>query len=128
MNRANLRAPLRMAQRCRAEADENDPTLERTAHFNVMFNRLMYDPDPYSGATLTIRNKETGKEVAKIGLSHILAQGRTAYEYGYPAQEYLDREHDYHLDFLLKGDKWQYCTVMIDILGWNKRMQNTELN
>ena len=112
----------------RAGADENDPTLERTAHFNVMFNRLMYAPDPYSGATLTIRNKETGVEVARIGLSHILAQGRTAYEYSYPAQEYLDREHDYHLDFLLKGDKWQYCTVMIDILGWNKRMQNEELN
>ena len=112
----------------RADVDENDPTLERTAHFNVMFNRLIYDRDSKAGAVLKIRNKETGVDVATISLANILAEGRTAYEHSYTTQEYLDREHDYHLDFILKGDTWEYCNVMIDILSWNKRIQNTVLD
>ena len=111
------------------EVDEEDSTLERTAHFNVMYNRIMYNSDPNQCATLRIRNKETGVEVATINLPYILAQGRTAYEYyNYSPQEYLDREHDYHLDFILKGDKWEYCTVVIDILSWSKRIQNVVLD
>ena len=109
----------------RSDVDENDPSLERTAHFNIMYNRVMYDSDPNKCAILRIRNKETGEEVATINLPYILAQGRTAYEYyNYSPQEYLDREHDYHLDFILKGDTWEYVTVMIDILSWSKRIQN----
>ena len=111
----------------RADADA-DPDLERTAHFNVMYNRIMYNSDPDQCATLRIRNKETGVDVATINLPYILAQGRTAYEfYNYSPQEYLDREHDYHLDFILKGDTWEYCTVMIDILSWSLRIQNVSL-
>lgn len=108
-------------------ADADDPSLERTAHFNVMFNRLMYKADPNECATLRIRNTETGVDVATINLPYILAQGRTAYEYLYSPQEYLDREHDYHLDFILKGDTWEYCTVMIDVLSWSVRVQNSVL-
>lgn len=111
----------------RTEIDENDPSLERTAHFNVMYNRLMYDTNPNKCAVLRITNKETGVEVGTFNLPYILAQGRTAYEYNYSPQEYLDREHDYHLDFILKGDTWEYCTVKIDILAWSKRIQNVKL-
>lgn len=111
----------------RADVDENDPSLERTAHFNVMYNRVMFDSDQSKCATLKIRNKETGVDVATINLPYILAQGRTAYEYNYSPQEYLDREHDYHLDFILKGDTWEYCTIMINVLSWSKRIQNVTL-
>lgn len=104
-----------------------DQSLERTAHFNLMYNRLMYDNDPAKCAVLRITNKDTGVEVATINLPHILVEGRNAYDYSYSPQEYLDREHDYHLDFILKGDTWEYCTVKIGILSWSKRIQNVTL-
>lgn len=101
--------------------------IQRTAHYNMMFNRLMIDTsDVDKGATLKIVNRRSQKTVATINLPYILAQGRTAYEYIYPPQEYLDREHDYHLDFLLKGDTWVYCDVVINVLSWSKRVQNHE--
>ena len=103
--------------------------IQRTAHFNVMFNRLMHHDDHDRCATLRIRNVKTGKDVATINLPYILAQGRTAYElYNYSPQEYLDREYDYHLDFILKGDTWAYCEVVINVLSWSKRIQNEEFN
>lgn len=101
--------------------------IQRTAHYNVMFNRMMIDTsDVDKGATLKIINRRSQKTVAVINLPYILAQGRTAYEYIYPPQEYLDREHDYHLDFLLKGDSWAYCDIVINVLSWSKRVQNHE--
>ena len=42
-------------------------------------------------------------------------------------QEYLDREYDYRLDFILKGDQWLYCDVVINVLDWSKRIQNENL-
>lgn len=118
----------------RADGDDDDPAtgaeadVQRTAHFNVMYNRIMHSTDDSQAATLRIRNKETGVDVATINLPTILAQGRTAYEYyNYSPQEYLDREHDYHLDFLLKGDKWEYIDVRIDILSWSVRIENYDL-
>ena len=120
-----MRAGARIVSR--AEGDADDPSLHRTAHYNVMYNRLMYNSDSDDCAILHIRNTKTGKEVATINLPYILAQGRTAYEYYYTPQEYLDREHNYHLDFLLKGDTWEACSVMIDILSWSVRIQNSAL-
>ncbi len=112
----------------RADGDEDDPSVERTAHFNVMYNRIAYDNDPKKCAVLKIRNKETGVEVGTFTLPYILAEGRDAYDYyNYSHQEYLDREHDYHLDFILKGDTWEYCSVTIDILSWSKRIDNVKL-
>ena len=109
------------------DMDKKDGEVQRTAHYNVMFNRLMIDPsDPDKGAILRVINHQSGKVVATINLPYILAQGRTAYEYFYPPQEYLDREHDYHLDFLLKGDSWVSCDIVINVLGWSKRVQNQE--
>ena len=105
------------------------PALQRTAHYNVMFNRLVIDPDDTKkGAILRIRRLQTGKTVALMNLTQLLAQGRTAYELqNYGAQEYLDREYDYHLDFLLKGDAWAYCDIVINVLSWSKRIQNESL-
>lgn len=84
--------------------------------------------DAGDNAILQITNKETGKVVAHINLPSVLAEGRVAYDlYNYGEQEYLDREHDYHLNFFLKGDKWLYCDIVINVLAWSKRKQNVEL-
>ena len=103
--------------------------LQRTAHYNVMFNRLAIDPANASkGAMLRITHRESGKTVAEMNLTHLLSEGRTAYELAnYAPQEYLDREYDYHLDFLLKGDQWAYCDIRINLLSWSKRIENISL-
>ena len=92
-----------------------------------MFNRLMLDDqDIDNNASLQIHNKKTGDLVANVNLPYILSVGRQAYEIqNYGHQEYLDREHDYHLDFFLKGGKW--IAVEIHVLSWSKRIQNVEL-
>ncbi len=111
------------------DLEEADPAkvLQRTAHYNMMFNRLMLDDqDIKNNASLEIRNKNTGDMVAHVNLPYILSVGRQAYEIqNYGHQEYLDREHDYHLDFFLKGSTW--IAVEIHVLSWSKRIQNVEL-
>lgn len=102
--------------------------IHRTAHYNIMFNRLMYDEDSRNCAKLCIRNRKTSETVALINLPSILAEGRTAYELqNYGPQEYLDREYDYELDFFLKGSEWQYIDIRIHVLSWTKRKQNVKL-
>ena len=103
--------------------------INRTAHYNLMFNRLMYDKDSEKCAKLHIRNKQSGNIVALINLPSILAEGRIAYEWqNYSPQEYLDREYDYELDFfLLSGDEWKYIDIRIHVLAWALRKQNTTL-
>ena len=101
---------------------------EATAHAGLTFNRLIWSEDPDKNATLIIRNKETGNEVAAINLTDALAQGRNAYDaYAYSRQEYLDRSYDYYLDFFIKNDQWQYAEVRINVLSWAHRIQNVNL-
>lgn len=110
----------------RAESDEAN--LMHTAHYELMTNRLIAHNDNAADARLVITNKRTGDEVANINLPAILADGRMAYErYNYSAQEYLDREYQFALDFFLSGNKWQYINVSIAALSWSYRVQNVEL-
>lgn len=107
--------------------DNDNEVVERSAHYNMMFNRLMLNSeDNDDNAVLQIVNKDDGKVVAHVNLPHYLSIGREAYAiYNYTHQEYLDREYDYHLDFFLNGDKW--IAVEISVLSWAKRVQNVEL-
>lgn len=107
--------------------DDGRTVLQRTAHYNMMFNRLIHnEAENDDNAILEIHNKQTGNLVARINLPYILSQGRQAFEIqNYGHQEYLDREHDYNLDFFLKGDEW--IAVEIHVLSWSKRIQNIEL-
>ena len=98
--------------------------VERSAHYDLMFNRLMYSTTVDDNAVLCIRKRSTREEVAVINLPYILCQGRTAYEiYNYRPQDYLDREYDYRLEFFLRNDRWEYINVCIDVLSWAKRIQ-----
>ena len=103
--------------------------VERSAHYDLMFNRLMYNTTPDKNAVLCIRKKSDGKDVAVINLPYILCEGRMAYEINnYQPQEYLDREYDYRLEFFLRGDRWEFVSVCIDVLSWAKRIQYVEFN
>lgn len=115
----------------RGEDDPAEDSLERTAHAALAFNRIMHyasAADNARNAMLTIANRTTGKTVARINLPDCLAQGRGAFEHlNYSPQEFLDREHDYKLDFFIKGDTWQYAELSISVLSWSKRIQNIKL-
>ena len=101
---------------------------ERTAHYNIMFNRLVYPSEAGSrSARLRIVNRQSRAVVADVALALFLAECRTSPLWTYQPQEYLDREYDYHLDFLLKGDAWAYCDIRINVLSWSKRIENIEL-
>lgn len=109
--------------------DEGGNVKERTAHAAMMFSRLVLYPAEQNdkNAMLSIFNKKTGEEVARINLTDCLAQGRGAFAHlNYSPQEFLDREYDYHLDFFLKGGQWQYINLSISVLSWSKRIQRVD--
>ncbi len=110
-----------------SRADET--AVQRTAHYNLMFNRLVIDSEDASkGALLRIRKRSDGKTVALINLTQFLSEGRIAYDIrNYGDQEYLDREYDYHLNLFLQGNKWKYCDIVVNVLGWARRKENIEL-
>ena len=100
---------------------------QRSAHYDLMFNRLMHSTMPTENAVLCIRRKSDGKDIAVLNLPEVLCEGRMAYEIqNYTPQEYLDREYDYRLELFLKGEEWKklaYLYVCIDALSWAKRIQ-----
>lgn len=102
-----------------------------SAHYDLMFNRLMYNTTTNDNAVLCIRNKKTGEDVAMLNLPYILCTGRMAYEiYNYSPQEYLDREYDYRLELFLKNGRWgdgAFISVCVDVLSWARRIQYVEL-
>jgi hypothetical protein len=101
-----------------------------SAHYDLMFNRLVYNTTTNDNAVLCIRNKKTGEDVAMLNLPYILCTGRMAYEiYNYSPQEYLDREYDYRLELFLKNGKWAqgaFISVCVDVLSWARRIQYVE--
>lgn len=111
----------------------HDPDLQRSAHYDIMFNRLVVNTkDTQQNARLNLyRLNEKGERdhvVAEINLPYILAEARTGWEiYNYGMQEYLDREHNYRLDFILYGNELQYIYVVIDVLSWQKRIMYVDL-
>ena len=101
-----------------------------SAHYDLMFNRLMYNTTTNENAVLCIRKKSTGENIAMLNLPYILCTGRMAYEiYNYSPQEYLDREYDYRLELFLKNGRWaqgSFISVCVDVLSWARRIQYIE--
>ena len=107
-------------------SDDNHNEMQRAAHADMSLARLIYSEEWSQNALLTIFNKETGVEVARVNLPEILVSGRNTAEQSYSEQEYLDREHAYKLDFFLVGDTWQYINVTVGVLSWQVRNQNAD--
>ena len=121
---------------------------ETAAHYDLMFNRLVYknasvQNDQYAilkqediakaqNAVLLIRKKATGEIVFGINLPYILSSGRTYQERYYHYQEYLDREYDYRLQFILRGgrvDELQlFIGTHVHIIPWAMRTQHEHLD
>ena len=103
---------------------------ESAAHYDLMFNRLVYknasvENDKYGvlneediakskNAMLIVRKKLRDKKddhvvgdslVLAINLPYILSSGRTSMERYYHYQEYLDREYDYRLHIIIRDGR-----------------------
>lgn len=134
-----------------------DVPSESAAHYDLMFNRLIYknasvENDKYAilkeediakaqNAVLVIRKKNSnalepvgndeGSDIIfAINLPYILSSGRTWVERYYHYQEYLDREYDYRLQFIIRGghvDEIQlFLGTHVHIIPWALRQQHEE--
>ena len=134
---------------------------ESAAHYDIMFNRLVYknanvDNDKYAilneediakaqNAVLVIRknfrkglyevpygNDEDSDIIFAINLPYILSSGRTYFERYYHYQEYLDREYDYRLQFIIRGGRvdeiYLYLGTHVHIIPWALRSQHEVLD
>lgn len=120
---------------------------ESAAHYDLMFNRLLYKnasvtDDQYAilnmedvaksrNAVLLIRKKDTGEIIFGINLPYILSSGRNYQERYYHYQEYLDREYDYRLQFIIRGgrvdDIQLFLGTHVHIIPWTVRQQHENL-
>ena len=120
---------------------------ESAAHYDLMFNRLLYKnasvtDDQYAilnmedvaksrNAVLLIRKKDTGEIIFGINLPYILSSGRNYQERYYHYQEYLDREYDYRLQFIIRGgrvdDIQLFIGAEVHIIPWAVRQQHENL-
>lgn len=99
--------------------------LDSAAHASITFNRLITHNDAATDAVLCIRSRESGDVIATLNLPSALCYGRNYVNYSrYQPQEYLDRQHDYYLDFFLQNGEWKYAVLRIGILSWEHRIQN----
>lgn len=101
----------------------------QAAHYELFTSRIIYHVNaPQDDARLIITNKINGETVVDINLPYYLSADRDLFSiYRYSAQEFLDREHKYSMNFFLVGDKWQYMIFSIGILDYSVRYQNADL-
>ena len=120
---------------------------ESAAHYDLMFNRLIYKnasvtDDQYAilneediakarNAVLLIRKKDSGEIIFGLNLPYILSSGRTYQERHYHYQEYLDREYDYRLQFIIRGSRVDeiqlFLGTHVHIGPWTVRQQHEVL-
>lgn len=103
-----------------------------TAHWDLMFNRLMIHDRAVDDARLCIVRKADNMTVASISLPRTLAYSRIAHDYYQLTQQgYLDREYNYNLSFYLKNGQWEtteiWIAVDVNVLSWRIRRQDVEL-
>lgn len=91
---------------------------------DIGLSRLILEHD----ATLVVRDKTTGTVTTIPNLHAILAKNNEAYAAkNWSAQEYLDREYQYSIEFPLDGSIPTYVSLRIDALSWVKRIQLVDL-
>lgn len=106
--------------------------VSNAAHWDLMFNRIMFHANANDDARLTIVRKSDGEVVANLSLPRVLADNRISHDYyGYTQQGYLDREYNYNLSFYLKNGQWEstqiWIAVDVNVLSWNVRAQDVRL-
>lgn len=86
---------------------------ERMAHYDMFMGRLVKNTDASKDARLVITKPANGATVVDINLPQLLVKAAAQNEElkKYDAQEFIDREIDYHMDIFLRGDTWEYIEI-----------------
>lgn len=111
----------------------NEKVVERQAHYDVSFSRLVHYNDNENfarNAVLRLIRNSDGEVIANINLPHGLARARSYYElYNYGPQEYLDREYDYDVLIYLRDGTFEgsFLRFVINTTPWVIRMQSEKL-
>lgn len=99
-------------------ADGSDVTM---AYAEFSMCRLVTDNDPY---LLITRSSDNHKVVSLPLINYLIAQKSEIYS-KMPAQEYLDREHDWAMTFFLDSNQtWLYVEIMVG--NWVVRINNID--
>lgn len=106
--------------------------LSPVAHYDLMFNRVMYNDEMANDARLCIVRKSDGEMVANMSLPRVLTDnGAYSQSLNLKPQGYLDREYNYFLIFFLKNGSWEepelWIATDIHILAWAVRRQEVEI-
>lgn len=111
----------------------DEKVVERQAHYDISFSRLMHYTDNANfarNATLRLIRNSDNEVIANINLPHGLARARSKYELdNYGPQEYLDREYDYDVILYLRDGKFEgaFLRIVINATPWVIRMQSETL-
>lgn len=111
----------------------DEKVVERQAHYDISFSRLMHYTDNAhfaQNAVLRLIRNSDNVEIAAINLPHGLARARSYYELlNYGPQEYLDREYDYDVIMYLREGKFEgsFLRIVINNVPWVIRMQSEKL-
>lgn len=103
----------------------SDGVTRPVVHAIFGLSRLMAN----GGEQIKVTNALAGGRVTTVpSVNRLLANGREAYPgLNYSEQEYLDREHNYCLEFPIDDVIPKYVNVSIGILSWSKRIQIVNL-
>lgn len=102
--------------------------LTPVAHYDLMFNRVMFNDAMADDARLCIVRKSDGEMVANMSLPRVLTDnGAYNQSFNLKPQGYLDREYNYFLIFFLKNGSWEdpelWIATDINVLAWAVRRQ-----
>lgn len=112
----------------------DEKVVERQAHYDISFSRLMHYNDNANfarNAQLRLIRNSDNTVIAAINLPHGLARARSYYELvNYGPQEYLDREYDYDIIMYLRDGKFEgtFLRIVINSVPWVIRMQSEKLD
>lgn len=99
--------------------DEEDVLM---AYAELSFCRLVTSNSP----RLIITAVHDGHKVVDIPLNNYLLASKSEQYARMPAQEYLDRQHDWNMTFFLDS-YWRWAYVEIKVLDWVVRLNHFEL-
>ena len=100
----------------------------KMVHASLMTSRIKNHELGKDDMRFRIFNKKTQNVSVDVNLVDLLCRDRFAALINrWRNQEYLDRCHDYHLTFYLKGDSWSYVSIQIGVLSWTVHYQREEL-
>lgn len=100
----------------------------KMVHASLMTSRIKNHVLGKDDMRFRIYNKKTQNVSVDVNLVDLLCRDRFAALINrWRNQEYLDRCHDYHLTFYLKGDSWSYVSIQIGVLSWTVHYQREDL-